>query len=119
MKKLLRGINLDSKPNANGCEECLETDGWWLHLRRCAQCGHIGCCDSSPGQHAARHANFTGHPLVASFEPLQNWFYDYEKKKVLKGPRLAGPRSRPESQPAPGPEGRVPQNWESLLHDLV
>jgi hypothetical protein len=60
-----------------------------------------------------------GHPIVASFEPLQNWFYDYRFKKVLKGPRLVGPRWRPENQPAPGPEGNVPENWESLLHDVA
>jgi hypothetical protein len=119
MKRLLQGINPDSKPRANGCEDCLKAGGWWLHLRRCAECGYIACCDSSPGQHAARHAELTGHPVVASFEPLQNWFYDYRTKKVLKGPRLIGPRWRPETQSAPGPEGKVPPNWESLLHDVA
>jgi hypothetical protein len=119
MKRALQGINTSSKPRANGCEECLNTGGWWLHLRRCAECGHIACCDSSPGQHAAKHAALMGHPIVASFEPLQNWFYDYRSKKVLKGPRLVGPRWRPETQPAPGPEGNVPANWESLLHDVA
>jgi hypothetical protein len=119
MKKLRRGINLASKPTGTGCEECLATGGWWLHLRRCAECGHIGCCDSSPGQHAAKHASETGHPVVASFEPLQSWFYDYEKKRVFRARvRLRPPRSRPDDQPAPGPAGKVPQNWESLLLDL-
>jgi hypothetical protein len=42
------GINVLAKPSGTGCVECLMTGGWWLHLRRCAQCGHIGCCDSSP-----------------------------------------------------------------------
>jgi hypothetical protein len=119
MRTLLRGINPDSKPKANGCEDCLKSGGWWLHLRRCAECGYIGCCDSSPNQHAAKHAAHMGHPVVASFEPLQNWFYDYQRKKVLRGPRLVGPRWRPETQPAPGPQGRVPPNWESLLHDVA
>jgi Zn-finger in ubiquitin-hydrolases and other protein len=119
MKRLVKGINTDSKPRASGCEDCLETSGWWLHLRRCAECGYIGCCDSSPGQHAAKHAELTGHPVVASFEPLQNWFYDYRTKKVSKGPRLLGPRWHPEAQPAPGPEGKVPANWESQLHDVA
>ena len=35
-------------PSGTGCVECLASDGWWLHLRRCATCGHIGCCDNSP-----------------------------------------------------------------------
>jgi hypothetical protein len=119
MKRILQGINPDSKPTGNGCEDCLKSGGWWLHLRRCAECGYIGCCDSSPNQHAAKHAAQMGHPVVASFEPLQNWFYDYSRKKVLRGPRLVGPRWRPETQSAPGPEGRVPRNWESLLHDIA
>jgi hypothetical protein len=119
MKRVLQGINPRSRPRANGCEECLKTGGWWLHLRRCAECGYIACCDSSPGQHAAKHASLMGHPIVASFEPLQNWFYDYRSKKVLKGPKLIGPRWRPETQPAPGPDGIVPANWESLLHDVA
>jgi hypothetical protein len=117
--KLPRGINLNSRPSGVGCEECLARAGWWLHLRRCAECGHIGCCDSSPGQHAARHAAETGHPIVASFEPLQGWFYDYEKQKVFRGIRLLPPRSHPQDQPSPGPAGKVPTEWESLLRDLV
>jgi hypothetical protein len=119
MKKPYIGINPDAKPTGSGCEECLATDGWWLHLRRCAECGHIGCCDSSPGQHAAKHAAEFGHPIVASFEPLQGWLYDYEKRKVFRGVRLPSPQSHPESQPAPGPPDKVPENWESLLHDAV
>jgi hypothetical protein len=119
MKKLPRGINLLSTPTGVGCEECLATGGWWLHLRRCAECGHIGCCDSSPGGHAAKHALDTGHPIVASFEPLQGWFYDYERRRVFRGIKLLPPRSHPENQPAPGPEGKVPENWQSLLHDVA
>jgi hypothetical protein len=56
---------------------------------------------------------------VASFEPLQHWFYDYRKGKVVRGRKLALPRWRPTDQPAPGPAGKVPQDWESHLHDLV
>ena len=39
--------------------------GWWLHLRRCAECGHIGCCDNSPGQQhdgARQFVRPSGHP---------------------------------------------------------
>ena len=57
MKKGLRGINPASKPSGDGCVECLASPkGWWFHLCRCAECGHIGCCDSSPSQHASKHA---------------------------------------------------------------
>jgi hypothetical protein len=117
MKKDQRGINPASKPSGDGCVECLASpEGWWFHLRRCAKCGHIGCCDSSPSQHASKHAATTGHPIIASFEPGEDWFYDYEKRGMIKGVELLPPHSHPEDQPSPGPAGRVPANWESLLH---
>ena len=89
MKKDQRGINPASKPSGDGCVECLASPkGWWFHLRRCAKCGHIGCCDSSPSQHASKHAATTGHPIIASFEPGEDWFYDYEKRGMIKGVEL-------------------------------
>jgi hypothetical protein len=117
MKRDRRGLNPASKPSGVGCVECLASPkGWWLHLRRCAECGHIGCCDSSPSQHASKHAAATGHPIIASFEPGEGWFYDYEKQEMIKGVELPPPHAHPEIQPAPGPAGRVPANWESLLN---
>jgi uncharacterized UBP type Zn finger protein len=56
-----------------GCEECLKTGGWWVHLRMCQTCGRIGCCDSSPNRHASRHARADGHPVVRSVEPGEDW----------------------------------------------
>ena len=61
-------------PSGTGCVECNATGGWWVHLRRCAQCGHIGCCDSSPSQHAQRALEADGHPVIRSFEPGEDWF---------------------------------------------
>jgi hypothetical protein len=117
MKKDQRGINPASKPSGAGCVECLASPkGWWFHLRRCAECGHIGCCDSSPSEHASKHAAATGHPIIASFEPGEDWFYDYEKQRMIKGVELLPPHSHPADQPSPGPAGRVPANWETLLH---
>ena len=96
MKRDQRGINPTSKPGGNGCVECLESpEGWWYHLRRCAECGHIGCCDSSPGQHASRHAAATRHPIIASFEPGEDWFYDYEKQAMIEGVKLLPPHAHP------------------------
>jgi hypothetical protein len=116
MKKDRPGINPASKPSGTGCVECLASpESWWFHLRRCAECGHIGCCDSSPNQHASKHAAATGHPIICSFEPGEDWFYDYEKQAMIKGVELLPPHAHPESQPTPGPEGRVPANWESLV----
>jgi Zn-finger in ubiquitin-hydrolases and other protein len=62
-----------------GCEECLRIGSGWVHLRLCLTCGHVGCCDSSPGRHARRHAYLTGHAIVQSFQPGEDWrwcFFD-------------------------------------------
>jgi hypothetical protein len=117
MRNNQRGINLASRPSGQGCVECLASpDGWWFHLRRCAECGHIGCCDSSPSQHASKHAASTGHPIIASFEPGESWFYDYGTREMIQGFELLPPHAHRKSQPTPGPSGRVPADWESLLH---
>lgn len=115
MKSEIDGIDPLAKPSGTGCTECLATGGWWFHLRRCAKCGHIGCCDSSPNQHASRHFAETGHPVIVSFEPGELWFYDYRTAQVFRGPSLALPKWHPEDQPVPGPAGRVPLDWQSLL----
>lgn len=111
------GIDPKVPPSGTGCLECQESGGWWFHLRRCAQCGHVGCCDTSPAQHATGHARATGHPIITSFEPGEDWYYDYRDGQVLeRGPRLAPPEHHPLDQPVPGPAGRVPVGWESHLH---
>ena len=117
MKSEKDGINPEALPSGTGCVECLAGGNWWLHLRRCAECGHIGCCDSSPNQHASKHYAATGHPIIRSFEPGERWFYDYRSQKVFAGPNLPPPQSHPADQPVPGPEGLVPPNWEDLLHE--
>jgi hypothetical protein len=109
------GIDPAVKPSGDGCVECLADHGWWLHLRRCAQCGHIGCCDNSPKRHATAHFHATAHPIIASFEPGEQWFYDYETRGYIDGPKLAEPESHPLDQPVPGPRGRVPKDWEREL----
>jgi hypothetical protein len=111
-------IDVTAGPSGTGCAECLAgaEPGWWLHLRRSAACGHIGCCDSSPSQHATAHVSASGHPVVQSFEPGEDWFYDYRSEDFLDGPRLAGPDSHPEGQPVPGPTGAVPRDWQRHLH---
>ncbi|THG32853.1 UBP-type zinc finger domain-containing protein [Naasia lichenicola] len=103
-------------PSGTGCVECLPTGGWWLHLRRCAACGHVGCCDSSPSQHASSHAHESGHAVAQSFEPSEDWFWNYELGDFTYGPALHPPLSRPLAQSSPGPQGRVPANWVLLLH---
>src|SRR6476659_5000077 len=82
-----------------------------------AECGHIGCCDSSPNQHASKHNAATGHPIITSFEPGERWFYDYRTEQFFAGPKLHAPHSRPLDQPVPGPAEAVPSNWQTLLHE--
>jgi hypothetical protein len=66
-------------------------------------------------KHAAAHAAATGHRFIRSFEPGENWFWDFETNDYYNGPALADPQSRPQDQTSPGPAGRVPKNWRSLL----
>lgn len=110
------GIDPTVGPSGSGCVECLAGSGWWFHLRRCARCGHIGCCDSSPSRHATRHHADSGHPIMQSFEPGESWFFNYATSQFVEGPELAPPHHHPRDQPAPGPAGRVPDDWERLLH---
>lgn len=63
--------------NIAGCEECLASGDWWVHLRMCQSCGHIGCCDDSPNKHASAHVRHTGHPIIRSAEPGEDWSYCY------------------------------------------
>jgi hypothetical protein len=117
MRVTAETIDTTVPPSGTGCAECEEAKGWWFHLRRCAQCGHIGCCDSSPAQHASAHAAASGHPLIRSFEPGEAWFWSYaEKRMYSSGPELAPPEHHPVGQPVPGPAGRVPSDWQSRLH---
>src|SRR5918993_4091085 len=90
-------------PSGTGCVECLASDGgWWLSLRRCAHCGHIGCCDASPARHAREHAIGARHPVARSFEPGDEWAWDYEVEDYIEIPDLAPPASRPVDQARPG-----------------
>jgi Zn-finger in ubiquitin-hydrolases and other protein len=104
-------------PSGTGCVECLASGSWWLHLRRCAECGRIGCCDDSLNKHATAHASSSGHPIIRSFEPGEDWFWDYRSNKFLNGPSLAPPLHHPLDQPVPGPAGKVPADWQELLMD--
>ena len=74
----------DVTPSAAGCEDCLKIGSWWIHLRLCLACGHVGCCDSSPNRHATKHFKAMGHPLVRSFEPGENWIWCFVDQVVLE-----------------------------------
>jgi uncharacterized UBP type Zn finger protein len=77
-----------------GCEECLKTGSSWVHLRLCLTCGHVGCCDSSPGRHATRHFHQTTHPVIASYEPGERWTWCYVDQTELEVPERFTPYLR-------------------------
>ena len=96
-------------PSGAGCVECDADGGWWFHLRRCAQCGHIGCCDDSPAKHATAHVRATGHPVIRSFEPGESWFWNYETSEMSdRGPAPGSPREPPGRSAHPRPRGTSP-----------
>lgn len=100
----ITGINPSAKPSGTGCVECLKQGkgALWLHLRRCAECGHIGCCDGSPSKHARAHFEATGHNVIQSFEPGEDWFFNYVTgREVRTHLVLAAPTSHPANQVIP------------------
>ena len=63
----------------------------WVHLRLCLTCGHVGCCDSSVNKHGTELFHRTGHPIIRSFQPGEDWerryidnTYHHLIKKELK-----------------------------------
>ena len=74
-----------------GCEECLKLGLRWVHLRLCLDCGHLGCCDNSPGKHATKHFHAVGHPVVASYEYGEKWAWCYVDEALLDVPPTALP----------------------------
>ncbi|MDQ2959822.1 MAG: UBP-type zinc finger domain-containing protein [Candidatus Dormibacteraeota bacterium] len=69
---------LPATPSGAGCVECMAAGRRdWVHLRMCQECGHIGCCDNSPGRHATAHFGSASHPIIRSYEPGEDWFYCY------------------------------------------
>ena len=80
----------DVTPSGAGCVECLATGGTWVHLRLCLTCGHVGCCDDSPGKHATQHHHETEHPIIQSFEPGETWRWCYVDEVMMQGAPPAG-----------------------------
>ncbi len=64
-------------PGSLGCKECLEIGDWWVHLRLCRMCGHVGCCDDSPNRHATKHFQGSGHPIMEGYDPPEGWGWCY------------------------------------------
>lgn len=66
------------KAYAGGCPQCIEINSTWVYLRMCLTCGQVGCCDSSPQTHAQLHWRETGHAVMRTIEPDEDWKFNYE-----------------------------------------
>ena len=95
----LDSIAITELPSAvEGCEDCLRADGEWCHLRICLTCGHVGCCDSSPGRHASAHAQGSGHPIIRSIQPGEDWSWCFVDELAM---RIAEIEGEPRIPPSP------------------
>jgi uncharacterized UBP type Zn finger protein len=84
-------VHLTELPaSVDGCEECLRIGGQWLHLRICLECGQVGCCDDSPNRHASAHAHSSGHPIIRSIEPGEDWSWCYLDELMMRIPEVHG-----------------------------
>jgi hypothetical protein len=73
----IEAITTIKRATRRECSECVKIDAEWVHLRTCQECGTTLCCDDSPNQHASKHAQASGHPVIASAEPGERWLYCY------------------------------------------
>ena len=65
----------------------------------------------------ARTRSEAGHPVIQSYEPGEAWFWSYPDEQLYeRGPELAPPDHHPRDQTTPGPEDRVPADWQSHLN---
>jgi uncharacterized UBP type Zn finger protein len=75
---------LEPEGEVVGCPACMAVGDRWVHLRLCQTCGQIGCCDSSPNKHATAHHRSSGHPIVRSLEPGEDWSWCYEDELAFR-----------------------------------
>jgi len=57
---------------------------WWVHLRLCLACGHVGCCDQSPNKHATKHYHGSHHAIIRSLEPGEDWGWCYVDELMME-----------------------------------
>ena len=96
LKKITKA-NFLSPHEPIACEECVKEGTHWVALRECLTCGHVGCCDSSPGKHATRHFHETQHPVMRSIMPGERWIWCYVHEasgELTTGPGAIGKESQ-------------------------
>jgi hypothetical protein len=98
----MQGVDQSAVPTGTGCVECDASGGWWVHLRRCAQCGHIGCCDVAVAARQPARREF-GPSGDQKFEPGEEWFFGYQDGAFYDSVSPGTARAPPVDQPVPGP----------------
>lgn len=84
-------IDFSVEPDSTeGCPECIAAGDSWTHLRMCMSCGHVGCCDDSRNRHASKHAKASGHPIMRSLEPGEDWMWCFVDEVMLMPPQEPG-----------------------------
>ena len=83
--------------SVSGCEDCLAMGTKWFHLRICLECGHVGCCDSSPMRHATAHFHASNHPIIRSLQPGEDWSWCYIDELAMVMPFVHGTTRIPPS----------------------
>ena len=71
-------------PKSTVCDQCVALGDTWVHLRACLECGNVGCCDESKNKHATRHYRATGHPLMQTLEPGEDWIWCYVDRVAME-----------------------------------
>jgi hypothetical protein len=82
IEEIRTDLSAEPEPTCEDCERAGETS--WVSLRQCMTCGHVGCCDSSPGQHATGHHHDTSHPMVQTLQPGQDWVWCYVDEITMR-----------------------------------
>ena len=72
-------------PPLSVCSACIEIGATWVHLRQCLACGRTLCCNDSPNRHATAHFHETGHPMIRSAEPDEDWRWCYPDDLLYRG----------------------------------
>ena len=83
--------------SVQGCRQCLVTGDPWFHLRICLECGEVVCCDDSPNRHASKHAESSGHPIIRSLEPGEEWSWCFVDAVAFLLPDVKGETRIPPS----------------------
>jgi monovalent cation:H+ antiporter-2, CPA2 family len=80
-----------TETDTHECAYCAETGDDWVQLRMCLTCGAVRCCDDSVHKHASAHFAETGHPLMRSLEPGEDWWYCFEHRALVRQPMGSRP----------------------------